>query len=246
LRPDGTDPKGYEPDYVAKVYKLEIDAAFQPVLWRMRTDAAVALVALAVASAADSERFRAALDRVIDYVHEAADAEVLPREAIEPLVENVVRRLAGQNPPALGEARLRRLPSISHQALFVVLTDADADVVRNNIGPGQIWVNATDLDHEAWRVVGSIVPSQRRRLGKSFGHPGRPKGSMDPIRDKVARQVAKEPNDIDAWVIVLASGLKAGPLHGEGYTKVYRANREYLRRLRAHGAQLLREVIVGQ
>jgi hypothetical protein len=226
-------------------YRRELDAAFSSILGRLYDEVGEGLIRTAVDCASDPASLKRALEQTVEYAYAAADPTVLPREAVAPLVDRVVRRLAGQPPLPLPEVRLGRLPSVRGLTLYVVLNQADADTVREAIAAGQIWVNATELNHDAWQIVGSAVQVQRRYLGQPLGHPGRPKGPADPLRDEVAVRVARAKDKNEAWDIVVAAGLKTGPLYDPSDPKLYARNRAFLDRLRATGARLLREAIAA-
>jgi hypothetical protein len=237
--------KSFEREFVNPGYRRELDAAFSPVLGLLRDEVCEGLIRTAVDCATDPASFERALDHTVDYVYSAADPTVLPREAVAPLVDWVVRRLAGQSTPPFPEVRLGRLPNVTGHALYVVLNQDDVDTVREAIAPGQIWVDATALDHDAWQIVGSAVQVQRRLLGQPLGHPGRPKRPADPIRDEVAVRVARAKDNNAAWDIVVAAGLKTGPLYDRSDPRLYPRNRAFLDRLRRRGGKLLRTGIAA-
>ena len=235
--------KSFEREFVNPGYRRELDAAFSSVLGRLRDEVGEGLIRTAVGCASDAASFERALDHTVEYVYAAADPTVLPRETVGPLVDWVVRSLAGQQPQPLPEVRLGRLPSVTGHALYVVLNQADVDTIRDEIAPGQIWVDATALDHDAWQIVGSAVQVQRRHLGQPFGHPGRPKRPADPMRDEVAVRVARAKDNKAAWDIVVAAGLKTGPLYDRSDPSLYPRNKAFLDRLRTRGWKLLRSEI---
>lgn len=184
--------KSFEREFVNQGYRRELDAAFSSVLGRLRDEVGEELIRTAVDCASDPASFERALDHTVDYVYAVADPTVLPREAVGPLVDWVVRSLAGQPPPPLPEVRLGRLPSVKGQALYLVLNPADVDTVREAIAPGQIWVNATELKHDAWQIVGSAVVPAAIAQRPSVSPPAHASGTQ-PVRGVASGWATKRP-----------------------------------------------------
>jgi len=142
----------------------------------------------------------------------------------------LLQRFAGDESD-LPVIRLQGVPGYQGQPVWVLLNAKDVKAMRRELRPGQVWVNASELDHDQYLELWGLVSDQRQRLGKRLKRPGRRLASISPLRLELAKEIKAGPGLANAEIY--ARGVERGvwPDGGSYYDNVDR-NRKRVHRLK--------------
>ena len=130
--------------------------------------------------------------------------------------------------------RLKALPGLPGPNPRVLLTREDMEAMKADLKRGQVWINATDLDHDAYGALWAAVSYQTQRLGRRYKPPGRARGTAAKKRVAVAKMIRRGMTDY----VIYGLGCEAGlwePDRPDGSYEAYagkRQERNYRRALR--------------
>ncbi len=90
------------------------------------------------------------------------------------------------------------------------MSDDDVQSVRQEMSPGQAWVNATDLTAEQYRELWGLISFQQQAaLGRELREGGRPPGSLGERRAEVIEAMRQHPDwsDVEIFNVGRDAGL---------------------------------------
>ena len=128
--------------------------------------------------------------------------------------------------------QLRALPGIPGRALRLLEDGARVEAMKQELAPGQIWVDATALTVTQYRELwGAVSYNQIAGLDRELGTPGRPRGSLTSVRAELISQLRSNGQWSDQ--AIYAQGLQLGLWTDEGpYAANPDRNRKRVQRIR--------------
>lgn len=123
-------------------------------------------------------------------------------------VLNLLLRRFAEDDSELPVIRFAGVPGYEERPLWVLLNAKDIEAMQRELRTGQVWVNASELDHDRYLELWGLVSYQRQRLGKVLKAPGRRAGSASPARLELAREIKGEPGL--TYADIYARGVERG------------------------------------
>lgn len=174
-------------------------------------------------------------DVVIDSCRAASDlverrhpefSSLLGEHGIQPLLFRLFSADEGGFP-----IRLAGVPGFEGRPIMTLFDANDVRAMRRELRPGQVWVNASKLDHDKYFKLWSLVSLQRQALGEVLKPPGRRAGSMSLARLELANEIKAAPSL--TYADIYDRGVKLGVWPDDGsYYEHPERNRKRILRLK--------------
>lgn len=172
-------------------------------------------------------KFVNAVESVIALVRELRPAilQLLDEKGLR----NLLMGLLVEEGEGLPPLRFTGLPGYSGRPVWVLISDRDVAALARELKPGQIWVNATQLDHDSYFGLWGLVSYQIQRLGKEHRQRGRRPGATSRLRAAVATEIKANPGLTYAAIYSLALERGLWADDGSYYNHVDRNRKRILR-----------------